>query len=326
MVTANWSSTTGWSAPALTTYGPLTLMPIASCLHYATTCFEGLKLYRGHDLRLRLFRPSRNADRMLHSAVRIALPAFPPAQLEALMARLCAIDGPRWLPKTRPGSFLYLRPMMVGTTAALGVARPRDATLCIVACLFPDMQRGMDPRAMKEGTTGLRLWASREDECRAWPGGVGHAKVGANYGPTLVATSAARSRGYDQVLWLFGPEGRVTEAGASNFFIVWESKDGCQELVTAPLDERMILNGVTRRSVLDLAKERLADELQVVERTFTMDEVKEAVEGGRAVEAFVVGTAVDFLLEHPGLVLVEVPLLTTLVLCCSGLRSPLPGR
>ena len=294
MVTANWSSTHGWAAPTLTAYGPLTLMPIASCLQYATTCFEGLKLYRGHDQRLRLFRPALNTQRMLHSAVRIALPAFPPDQLQALIARLCAVDGARWLPQSRPGSFLYLRPTLVGTTAALGVSTPRDATLYLVACLFPDMQRGMDARLAQAATSsGLRLWASRESECRAWPGGFGHAKVGANYGPTLAATGAARARGYDQVLWLFGSEGRVTEAGASNFFVVWEGADGRRELVTAPLDERMILDGVTRRSVLELARDRLAGELRVVERPFTMDEVQEGVRGGKIVEAFVVGTAVS---------------------------------
>jgi branched-chain amino acid aminotransferase len=94
---------------------------------------------------------------------------------------------------------------------------------------------------------GMKLLAST-DGVRAWPGGFGFAKVGANYGPTLMANSEARARGYDQVLWLLN--GVVTEAGASNFFIVWKTKEGKQQLVTAPLDDKIILDGVTRRSIL----------------------------------------------------------------------------
>ncbi|WP_457818041.1 aminotransferase class IV, partial [Staphylococcus aureus] len=74
-----------------------------------------------------------------------------------------------------------------------------------------------------------------------------------------------------------------TEAGASNFFVVWKSKTDPSkiELVTAPLDDRLILDGVTRRSVPALARERLAGELEVVERRYTIDEVIEAHNEGR---------------------------------------------
>ncbi|RBQ75532.1 hypothetical protein VDGD_01845 [Verticillium dahliae] len=115
MITATWNATTGWAAPELKPYGPLSLMPTASVLHYATECFEGLKCYRGEDGRLRLFRPSLNAARMLMSTLRISLPAFPPAELEKLLHALLAVDGPKWLPRDRPGSFLYIRPTMIGT-------------------------------------------------------------------------------------------------------------------------------------------------------------------------------------------------------------------
>lgn len=146
---------------------------------------------------------------------------------------------------------------------------------------------------------GLKLIASSEDTIRAWPGGFGYAKLGANYGPTLVAQGEARARGFDQVLWLFGSENYVTEAGASNFFIVWRSKEsGALQLVTAPLQERIILEGVTRASILELAQSGLAQQtvdgvapLEVVEKRFTMDEVFEAHQEGRLVEAFAAGTA-----------------------------------
>lgn len=288
MVTVVWTSQTGWQTPALRPYGPLSLMPTASCLHYATECFEGLKLYRGHDARLRLFRPDLNAARMLHSATRIALPAFSPAQLLALIVTLCALDGPRWLPRARPGTFLYLRPTMIASAPALGVQKPSEATLFIIANCFPDLKASLQARPVP----GMRLLASEDDACRAWPGGLGHAKVGANYGPSLVAQAEARARGYDQILWLFGRNALVTEAGASNFFVVWMNEKGVRQLVTASLGEGIILPGITRRSVLELAHERFVGELQVVERMFEMEELASAAAEGRLLEAFATGTAV----------------------------------
>jgi branched-chain amino acid aminotransferase len=198
---------------------------------------------------------------------------------------------------------------MIATDSALGVQRPKEALLYIILACFPDMSKSLAtpaPPALngtangieKPKSTGLKLLASNEDSIRAWPGGFGYAKVGANYGPSLVAQGEARARGFDQVLWLFGSECYVTEAGASNFFIVWRNKDsGRLELVTAPLEERIILEGVTRASVLQLAKERLSksydgvEALDVVEKRFTMADITSAYKDGRLVEALAVGTA-----------------------------------
>ncbi|CAK7240695.1 MAG: hypothetical protein STHCBS139747_002141 [Sporothrix thermara] len=284
MITVAWDAATGWAAPELRPYGPLSLMPTASVLHYATECFEGLKVYRGVDGRLRLFRPDCNAQRMLTSAIRISLPAFEPSELEKLIIALMAVDGPKWLPRdVAPGSFLYLRPTMIGTQPQLGVQAPKQALLYITACYLPKLDKVAG---------GLRLHTSPEDMVRAWVGGFGFAKVGANYGPSLQATLEATERGFHQVLWLYGPEGYCTEAGASNFFVVMKSREtGRLQLVTAPLDDRLILDGVTRRSIVQLARERLADELDVVERRYTIGEVKEAHVEGRLVEAFAAGTA-----------------------------------
>lgn len=297
MITAQWTSSTGWQAPALVPYGPLSIMPNASVLHYATECFEGMKLYRGYDNKLRLFRPSRNCKRMLVSAARIALPAFDLDELEKLITKLCAVDGARWLPKDlAKGAFLYCRPTLIADFPSLGVQRPQSALLYILLSQFPEMAK----------TGGLRLMASEEDTIRAHEGGWGFAKVGANYGPTLAASDEARKRGYDQVLWLLPNRmsGKtvmeVTEAGASNFFVVLRGKDGGVKLVTAPIEQKVILDGVTRRSILDLAAERLSkssaakselEPLEIQERKLDMQEIVEAVEEGRLVEAFAAGTA-----------------------------------
>ena len=348
-------------------------MPTASVLHYATECFEGLKFYRGYDSRLRLFRPNRNAHRMLRSAVRISLPAFNPAELEKLITKLVSVDGGKWLPKSRPGTFMYLRPTMIATGAALGVQKPKEALLYVIACCFPSFDEPAgtlraDPNHSSSSNThpdtfltngngnanfitasssspsklppisslpqsqhlppkpnlkpGLRLLASANDMVRAWPGGFGFAKVGANYGPSLIAQAEARERGYDQILWLFGPQCEVTEAGASNFFVVWRTKEeegGKLQLVTAPLDNKVILEGVTRGSILELARERLIgvgngelrkmrnggagkqedwmqdeiEALEVSERKYTMSDILLALQEGRLIEAFAAGTAVS---------------------------------
>jgi branched-chain amino acid aminotransferase len=289
MITAVWHATTGWEAPELKPYGPFSIRPLASVLHYATECFEGLKVYRGYDGKLRLFRPDCNARRLLISATRISLPEFDPEEVEKLILALVSIDGAKFLPKSRPGSFLYLRPAMIGTMAELGIKTPSEAMLFIVAAYMGEVC---------EIPGGMRLLAS-QDNIRAWPGGHGFAKVGANYGPSLMANQEARSRGYHQILWLFGEERMVTEAGASNFFIIWRSREGRLQLVTAPLDDKIILDGITRKSVIELARERLSDgklleELEVVEREYTMTDIVEAVEDGRVVEAFACGTAVSY--------------------------------
>ncbi|KKY15746.1 putative branched-chain amino acid aminotransferase [Phaeomoniella chlamydospora] len=307
MVTVRWTASNGWEAPELRAYGALSLMPTAAVLHYATECFEGTKLYRGYDGKLRLFRPLRNCERMLKSSRRISLPGFQPAELEKLIKKLAAVDGPKWLPKSQPGHFLYIRPTMIGTDPAIGMKVPDEALLYVVMVMMPTVLNvasskpvdPLTPPATPPPKTGLKLLASNPDSIRAWPGGFGHAKVGANYGPSLQAYGAAKERGFDQILWLFGEQRFVTEAGAANFFVVWRSKNELNkiEIVTAPLLDGIILEGVTRASVLDLARQTNwskihgTEKVDVIERKFTMQEICDADEEGRLIEAFCVGTA-----------------------------------
>lgn len=306
MLTVSWSATSGWGTPEIKPYGPLSLAPTASVLHYATECFEGMKAYRGYDGKLRIFRPERNCARMLKSATRISLPAFDPAELQTLIERFVAVDGPKWLPNTEEwkGKFLYLRPTMIATNANIGVQKPTQALLYVLGVCFPPLDEIAPPaqpstngnsEPSTDGTTkplapGMKLLASSAATIRAWPGGFGNAKVGANYGPSLMAQGEARERGYQQILWLFGEKGNVTEAGASNFFVVWKTPEGKTQLITAPLEDGIILAGVTRQSVLDLVRAEMP-QIDVVERQFTMDEVKTAWQEGRLIEAFGSGTA-----------------------------------
>ncbi|KXG52081.1 Branched-chain amino acid aminotransferase II [Penicillium griseofulvum] len=265
MITAQWQNSTGWSAPELKPYGPLSLYPTASCLHYAHECFEGLKAYRGDDGKLRLFRPDRNGIRLQMSAERISLPPPPGEELEKLILALLHVDAGKWLPKQRAGDFLYIRPTIIGSNSQLGVQKPSEALLYIIVGYMPrlDMMHG-----------GKRLLTSPQDMVRSWVGGFGFAKVGANYGPSVLATQDA-----------------CTEAGGSNFFLVWRRRDGRKEMITAPLDDHLILDGITRWSCIELAKERLGDELEITERKFTIGEVLEASKENRLLESFAAGTA-----------------------------------
>lgn len=309
ILTCTWKAETGWAAPEIKPYENITLSPLASVLHYATECFEGLKAYRGVDGKTRLFRIERNAERFVRSAERIALPSFAAGEFAELVKRFVGVEAGRWLPKVEDGKggfeekMLYLRPTLIATHAGLGVQRPREAMMFVFAVMFPRLDEPESRPSVaavanggrKTGNfgvvgRGMKLLASNHDMIRAWPGGFGHAKVGANYGPSLVAQGEAWSRGYQQILWLFGQEGFVTEAGGSNFFVLWKNNQGERELVTAPLGDGVILPGVTRASVLELARTRLGD-IKVVERRFTMDEVCKASEEGRLEEAFACGTA-----------------------------------
>ncbi|KAM3425137.1 Branched-chain-amino-acid aminotransferase [Cercospora zeina] len=302
MIIASWNVSTGWSCPSLQPYGPIPLAPSASALHYATQCFEGLKLFRGPDGRLRLFRPIENCERMRTSAARVALPDFDASELEKLIVALCSYEAPKWLPKDQGEGSLYIRPTLVGTDTALATLRPRSAILFIFLTVFPKITSSITgpeatPKPEVPRKRLMKLLASDKDQMRAWPGGYGNTKVGANYGPTLHLQDQAKASGYDQILWLFGPEGYVTEAGASNFFIVLRVDERKWQLVTAPVEDGLILPGITRASILHFARERLqpavgdAIQIDVVERQLTMGEIFTAHAQGNVVEAFISGTA-----------------------------------
>lgn len=113
-----------------------------------------------------------------------------------------------WLPKSRPGTFLYLRPAIIGNGEQIGVTAPSEVLLFIVAVCWPDLSSGTRPGTAPQ-PPGLKLLASKSD-VRAWPGGFGYAKVGANYGPSFVSHMEGRKMGYDQILWLLGSDYQVS--------------------------------------------------------------------------------------------------------------------
>ena len=274
---ADWDIETGWSAPYLHGFRPMLLDPTSSFLHYATTCFEGMKAYKSADgKKITLFRPRDNIDRLNDSTERASLPFLEPEAALKLLDLFVQTDS-RFI---APGGYIYLRPMVMGTDGGLGLKSPSRAKFMIMASLMPPLNR-----------SPLKLYCSPPDCIRAWPGGFGYAKLGANYGPTLAANREAVKNGYSQVLWLFGENGVVTEAGGANFFAVIKNEEGRTQILTCPLTTGLILPGVTRRSVLELLTEKFSDEIDVIEREFTISEIAQAAEQNRLVEAFAVGTA-----------------------------------
>ncbi|KAI1823494.1 branched-chain amino acid aminotransferase [Xylaria intraflava] len=281
MLTIEWTQSSGWQAPKISPYQNLSLDPATCALHYGFECFEGMKAYKDSKGAVRLFRPDKNMARLNKSAARIALPTFSATSLIDLIARFAQLEE-RFIPQQR-GYSLYLRPTLIGTQSTLGVAPPGSALLFVIASpVGPYYPTGF--KAVSLEATDYAV--------RAWPGGVGDKKLGANYAPCVLPQLQAASRGFQQNLWLFGPEQYVTEVGTMNLFIALKSKEtGQKELVTAPLDGT-ILEGVTRDSILSLAREKLAPEGWLIsERKITMAELAEASTEGRLLEVFGAGTA-----------------------------------
>ncbi|QPG76062.1 Mitochondrial branched-chain amino acid (BCAA) aminotransferase [Brettanomyces nanus] len=280
MLTIPWNRTAGWGTPVIKPYAPLTLDPSAVVFHYAFELFEGLKAYRDPKGQIRMFRPDKNMIRMNKSADRICLPTFENEELITLIGELLKVDS-SFIPSER-GYSLYIRPTMIGTTPGLGVHTPDDALLYVICSPVGPYY--------STGFKAVRLEAT-DYAVRAWPGGVGDKKLGANYAPSVKPQLEAAKRGYQQNLWLFGPEKHVTEVGTMNFFIAFKDSNGVKELVTAPLDG-MILEGVTRDSILALCREKLdKKEWKVNERYCSISEIEERAKKGEVVEAFGSGTA-----------------------------------
>ena len=106
---------------------------------------------------------------------------------------------------------------------------------------------------------------------------------------TLQLQEIAAKHNCHQALWLYGPDEEITEVGAMNIFALFRKPDGKLELVTPALDSGLILPGVTRRSVLELARDW--DGIEVSERKMVIGEIINGAQDGTLVEMFGTGTA-----------------------------------
>jgi len=256
-----------WGEAEIKPVAPIELSPAAHVLHYASTCFEGFKAFRHADGSIHVFRMDRHIQRMRQSARQLVLPEPEAAQLAQMVRSV--IERCRDVVPEAPGA-LYLRPILIGTTANIGAAATptSEALLMVLASPVWDYFAG--------GMKPLRILV--DDEHTRSAAQMGMVKTGGNYAAALGPTLSARAKfQVDQVL--FCPGGEVQETGAANFLLI---RDGA--LLTRGLDSTF-LHGITRDSLLTLARDR---GFAVSERVFDVGEMLEWVKSG---EAALSGTA-----------------------------------
>ncbi|MBB2985322.1 branched-chain amino acid aminotransferase [Terracoccus luteus] len=275
MVVATWTADGGWADAAVQPYGPFQLDPAAAVLHYAQEIFEGMKAYRHADGSVWTFRPEANAARFARSAHRLALPVLPEEDFIESLRRLVAVDE-KWVPAGDEGEkSLYLRPFMFASEAFLGVRPAQRVTYSVIASPAGAYFSG--------GLTPVNLWISTA-YARAGEGGTGAAKCGGNYASSLAGQLEGIENGCDQAVFLdSSTHTYIEELGGMNLFIV--TADG--RIITPELTGS-ILEGVTRSSILELAKEL---GLQPEERRIPIQEWKDGAESGEITEIFACGTA-----------------------------------
>jgi branched-chain amino acid aminotransferase len=275
MFVADYIRGKGWVDPRVVPYGPFQLDPGAAVFHYGQELFEGLKAFRASATarEIRLFKPGFNADRMNFGARRLCMEEVPRDLFIAGLEELLKADA-HWIP-TEEGTSLYLRPTLIATESFLGV-RPSDHyKFFIIASPVGNYYGG--------GTSSVRIFVET-DQIRAARGGLGATKAGANYAASLQAALRAKSKGFQQVLWLDAETHRsIEEVGTMNvFFVVGD------EIITPPLEGGTILSGSTRDSAICLLRDWGS---RVVERRVDISEIAGAARSGRLKEVFGTGTA-----------------------------------
>ena len=259
----------GWHDARIAPFSDLTLSPIALCLHYGQTVFEGMKAFRQADGRISLFRPEKHYDRFSKSLARMCMPPVPYDLFIDALDKLIDLDRD-WAPADADGS-LYIRPFMIATEARVGVKVSDEYLFMVVAT--PAYQYYAEPLKVKVEITYVR----------AAEGGTGTTKCGGNYGGAFYPTQQAREEGFDQVIWTDAKtHSLIEESGTMNLMFYWNDR-----LVTPPLSGT-ILDGITRDSLLTLAGE-LGIKTEV--RPVKWQELEEALAAGEKVEAFGAGTA-----------------------------------
>lgn len=232
-----------WSEPQILPVENLSLHPAAKVLHYAQEIFEGLKVYKAPGGRAHLFRPEKNILRMNRSAELMAMPTLP---VEKTLLGLCQLSQLcTHLIPDEPGA-LYLRPTMIGLSTALGVAPASEFLYYVLASPVG----GYFGSVKADEPAGISVLVTT-DFVRAAPGGLGEAKTGANYAASLRPMQLVKEQKFHNVMFLDAVERRyIEELSGMNVFVVRDGK-----LLTPSLQRGTILHGVTRASILELAKQ-----------------------------------------------------------------------
>lgn len=259
-----------WGEPSIKPYGKLEFTPAMSVAHYGQGIFEGMKAYKNEKGEVYLFRPEKNLERFNKSAVRLNMPEISEEIFLEGMKTLIDLDR-RWVPSDY-GMSLYIRPVMFAIEEAITARSSNEYLFVILTAVAPNYYN--KPLSVKIA----------DRYSRAANGGVGFVKAAGNYAGSFYPTQLAREEGYDQVIWTDDATHTwIEEAGTMNVFIRINDT-----LITAPTSER-ILNGVTRDSIIQLAKD---SGIEVDIRPISVEEVHKAHKNGELKEVFGVGTAV----------------------------------
>jgi len=258
-----------WKTPKIVPYQSITLDPSSKIFHYGQSIFEGLKAYKDSNHNIFLFRPDENAKRFNISAKRLAIPELPESFFIEGLKKLLEIDK-KWIPNS-PGSSLYIRPFIFASSQGFH-ASPANEYKFIVATSPSGPYFSGKVKVLIE-----------EIFSRSANGGVGYAKAGGNYAGQFFPTQLATAKGYDQVIWTDDTSHEyIEEAGAMNIFVRINDT-----LITVPTNDR-ILDGITRKSILEIAKD---EGIEVEVRKVSVAEIIEAYEKGSLKEMFGTGTA-----------------------------------
>ena len=259
-----------WQEPTIRPYQPIMVEPSLKVFHYGQAVFEGMKAYKDDNGKVWMFRPEQNQKRINKSAERLAMPAFPEEWFFEALNRLLVLDSD-WV-KPGKGNVVYIRPFIIATQTEI-LASPSDRYKFMII-LSP----------VKSYFRGDVSVVVAEHYSRAANGGVGAAKAAGNYAGQFYPTNLAKEKGYQQVIWTDDATHQyLEEAGTMNVFFRINDT-----LITAPVSDR-ILDGVTRKSVIDVAKN---SGIKVEVRRIKIGEIVEAAKNGSLKEIFGAGTAV----------------------------------
>ncbi len=258
-----------WEKPIIKPYEPFLIDPSAKVFHYGQAIFEGMKAYKDEAGAVWLFRPDENFKRFNHSAKRLAMPEVSETIFMDGLHEILKIDQD-WVKKGK-GNSLYIRPFMIAI--GTGVIAQPSSQYRFMIILSP-------ARSYYSGDVKVII---AEHYSRAANGGIGAAKAAGNYSAQFYPTKLANEKGFQQIIWTDdATHTKLEEAGTMNLF--FRIKD---TLYTAPTSER-ILDGVTRKSLLELAKK---EGIQVAVESVLVSELIEASKQGTLMEIFGAGTA-----------------------------------
>jgi thiamine pyrophosphate-dependent acetolactate synthase large subunit-like protein/branched-subunit amino acid aminotransferase/4-amino-4-deoxychorismate lyase len=271
-------------------------------LHYGAAVFEGVKAFRnevsGH---VAIFRPDAHAARLRRSAASVCLPdpvvgehgtvdEFVAATLIPFVrANADAVPTARDSPADLGARALYVRPLLTASTSTLDIRPAPNARLVVVGAPVPPYG----------GTGSMKLAVAHHGNAPS----LLTAKVAGNYAQAARDAAAATDRGLDQALHVYGEAEAIGEVGTMNFFLVRRNRrTGERVLMTPAIDSGLLLAGVTRDSILALARGEQDASLgadspstlisKVVEGPLTMGDIQRFAKDGELDEMFGTGTAV----------------------------------